>query len=157
MFFSVVKNIAIKIYEEQEKNNPKYEKIALEAVKISPPVSSKIQRLTSAGRTFSWNRKEIRQKGLALDSPAILGVSQVISAVTNIPADRVVKKVSNVASATTEDLRFYQRLALLLGWSKWDLGIDGKKKKVYTNPKIRGTAKPIKSYAKPLEYAKPTK
>jgi|9_EtaG_2_1085328.scaffolds.fasta_scaffold01030_4 hypothetical protein len=155
--FSVVKNIAIKIYEEQEKNNPKYEKIALEAVKISPPVSSKIQRLTSAGRTFSWNRKEIRQKGLALDSPAILGVSQVISAVTNIPADRVVKKVSNVASATTEDLRFYQRLALLLGWSKWDLGIDGKKKKVYTNPKIRGTAKPIKSYAKPLEYAKPTK
>ena len=155
--FSVVKNIAIKIFEEQEKKNPKYEKIALEAAKISPPVSSKLQRLASAGRTFSWNRKEIRQKGLALDSPAILGVSQVISAVTNLPADRVVKKVSNVAAATTEDLRFYQRLALLLGWSKWDLGIDGKKKKVYTNPKIRGTAKPIESYAKPLEYAKPTK
>ena len=116
-----------------------------------------MQRLFSAARTFTYDKKEIKQKGLSITSPAVLGVSQVVSAVTNLPADRVVKKVSNVAAATTEDLRFYQRLALLLGWSKWDLGIEGKKKKVYTNPKIRGTAKPIDGYSKPLEYAKPTK
>ena len=155
--FSVVKNAAIKVYEEQEKKNPKYEKVALEALKISPPISSKMQRLFSAARTFTWEKKEIKQKGLSITSPAVLGVSQVVSAVTNLPADRVVKKVSNVAAATTEDLRFYQRIALLLGWSKWDLGIEDDKIKTYTNPKIRGSYKPIRSYSKPLKYSKPTK
>ena len=127
--FSVVKNAAIKVYEEQEKKNPKYEKVALEALKISPPISSKMQRLFSAARTFTWEKKEIKQKGLSITSPAVLGVSQVVSAVTNLPADRVIKKVSNVAAATTEDLIFYQRIALLFGWSKWDLGIEDYKKK----------------------------
>ena len=138
--FSVVKNAAIKVYEEQEKNNPKYEKVALEALKISPPISSKMQRLFSAARTFTYDKKEIKQKGLSITSPAVLGVSQVVSAVTNLPADRVIKKVSNVAAATTEDLIFYQRIALLFGWSKWDLGIEDYKKKNKNKKKtIRST------------------
>ena len=55
---------------------------------------------------------------------------------TNLPVDRAVKKVQNINSAINEDLQLYQRIALLGGWNKWDLGIQGEKEKK-KKPKTR--------------------
>ena len=125
--FSVVKNTALKIYKETEKKNPKYENMVFEAMKISPPISSKVSKIRSAGRTMSWDMKEIKAKGLDITSPAIGAGAQVISATTNIPLDRVVRKIENLSAASDSELETYKRLALTLGWGKWELGVKDKK------------------------------
>ena len=139
--FSVVKNTAIKIYKESEKKNPKYEKAALELLKISPPVSSKVNKIMSAGRSFSWDMDEMKSTGFSLDNPAWLALGNTISAATNVPLDRVVKKLQHLKSASDAELETYKRLALAGGWSEWELGIEGPKKiKPNTKPK---TVKPF--------------
>lgn len=68
------------------------------------------------------------KKGWAIDNPAYLASANVISAVTNIPLDRAVKKVTNVVDAGDGEVEFYKRIALVLGWSAWELGIEKEKK-----------------------------
>jgi len=126
---STVKNAALRMYKESEKDMPKYEKIASEVLKISPPISSKYGKIVSAGKTLSWDMKEIKKKGFDITSPAVKAGAQVVTAATNIPLDRVVKKVENLVAASDAELETYKRIALTLGWSKWELGIKEPKKK----------------------------
>ena len=126
---SVGKNIALKIVEQSEKKNPKYEDAALKLLDISPPISSKVSKLRSAGRIFSWNKKDIREKGLSYDNPANEAIGKIISATTNIPVDRAIQKADNIQNALAEDTDTWQRIALLAGWKDWELGIQETKKK----------------------------
>jgi hypothetical protein len=127
---SVVKNTAIKLAKEEKKKSPKYQDVLVkEVLQISPPISSKVGKLRSAGRSLSWNKKEMMTKGWAIDNPAYLASANVISAVTNVPADRAIKKITNIVDASNEETEYYKRIALALGWSSWELGIDKKDKK----------------------------
>jgi hypothetical protein len=128
---SVVKNTAIKLAKEADKKSPKYQDAVVKGVlQISPPISSKVGKLQSAGRSFSWNQEEMRTRGFSIDNPAYLASANVISALTNVPLDRAVKKVTNIVDAGNEDIEYYKRVALALGWSAWELGIDKKGGKV---------------------------
>ena len=135
---SVVKNAAMRWVKEEEKSNPKYENAILELVKISPPVSSKINKLRAAARSYSWDKDEMKEGGLSIDNPANLAVGNVVSAVTNIPLDRVVKKMQHIKTASDSEIETYKRIFLLAGWSKWELGIKepSKKKKKKRRVKI---------------------
>ena len=110
-FVSVGKNAIIRIIRESEKPNPKYEKIGYELTRISPPLSSKLSRVNQAARAFQWEKEEMREKGFAIDNPALLAGANIISA------------------ATSHDLETWERLALLGGWQDWELGIEEPKKK----------------------------
>ena len=132
---SVVKNTAIRLAKEADKKAPKYQDAVVKGVlQISPPVSSKVGKLQSAGRSFSWNQKEMKTMGFNIDNPAYLASAQVISAATNVPLDRAIKKITNIKDAGNENIEYYKRVALALGWSAWELGIKkdskGKVKKV---------------------------
>ena len=70
---------------------------------------------------------DIKNKGWSLDNPAYLAGGNVVSAATNIPLDRVVKKLNNVVASGQEDIALYKRIALLAGWSEWELGLSKKK------------------------------
>ena len=137
---STVKNALLKLAKENAKKNPKYESVATELLKISPPISSKISKIRAAGRSYSWDKKEMKEKGFSLDNPAYLAGANVISATTNVPLDRVVKKVNNVMAAGNDDISYIEKIALLSGWSEWQLGIKeskkddkkGSKRKTYT-------------------------
>ena len=132
---SVVKNTAIRLAKEADKKSPKYQDAVVKGVlQISPPVSSKVGKLQSAGRSFSWNQEEMRTRGFSIDNPAYLAIANVISAATNVPLDRAIKKITNIVDAGNEDIEYYKRVALALGWSAWELGIDKKGGKV-TPPK----------------------
>jgi len=126
---TVGKNAIIRVVKELEKDRPQLKNIALELAKISPPVSSKLSKLTQAGRSYDWNKQEMKEKGLSLDNPAYLAGANVISALTNIPLDRAIKKANNVVQATSQDLEAWERIALLGGWSGWELGIEKEKPK----------------------------
>ena len=137
---SVVKNVAIRLAKESDKKSPKYQDVVVkEVLQISPPISSKIGKLRSAGRSASWNKKEMLEKGWSIDNPAYLASANVISAATNVPIDRAVKKITNIVDASNEETEFYKRIALALGWSAWELGIEkGDKKEKKSKSRFRG-------------------
>ena len=109
-------------------------------IRDRPPISSKLSRLNQAGRSLQWNKDEMLQKGFSYDNPAWLAGANVISAATNIPVDRLIKKVTNVVDATGQDVEMWERLALLGGWQKWELDMtdDRKSKKTYNKQKKAG-------------------
>jgi hypothetical protein len=121
---SVLKNAILRIVRESEKARPKYEKVGADLLKIAPPVSSKLSKINQAARSYEWDKEEMKEKGWSLDNPAYLAGANVISALTNIPLDRGIKKANNVVNATNSDLETWERLALLGGWQDWEIGVD---------------------------------
>ena len=138
-FTSVGKNIIVRVIKESQKKNPKYEKISFDLARISPPISSKLSRLNQAGRAFQWQKEEMREKGFAIDNPALMAGANVISAATNVPVDRLVRKANNVNTAVSQDLELWERFALLGGWQAWELGIDDEPKKSGSRKKLKRT------------------
>ena len=125
---SVLKNAALTFVREDKKKNPNYEKIVDDLLRISPPIASKASKIKSASRSYKWDKKEMGEKGFSLDNPAYLAGANVVSAATNLPLDRVIKKMDHIRAASNSELETYKRIFLLAGWSKWDLGIKEPKK-----------------------------
>ena len=130
---STLKNVIMKLAEGAEAQDA-----AIEMLDISPPISSKIGKLRSAGRTWDWNKKEIMEKGWSLDNPAYLAAGQVVSAATNIPLDRGIRKLQNLKDASDAENEEWMRVANALGWQKWELDWtkDKPKKKSKATNKI---------------------
>ena len=51
-------------------------------------------------------------------------IGNTVSALTNVPLDRVVNKVNNIKEALDARNEGWQRIALLTGWNSWDLGVE---------------------------------
>ena len=117
------KNTIMKIIDESEKKRPEYEKAAIEALSFSPAISSKYRKVVGGLKSFSWNMKEIKAKGFSLDNPAYLAGSQIFTAFTNIPLDRVVKKVNNIRGILSEQTAEWQKIALGVGYGTYDVGL----------------------------------
>jgi hypothetical protein len=120
---STVKNVLRIVMQESDKKSPDYEEAVWEVFNISPVLDSKIRKLRTTAKTFSWNREEIAKRGWSLDNPAYLAISQLISSGTNIPIDRVLRKIMNMRMAMDEETRTWQRVALMLGWSSWSVDL----------------------------------
>lgn len=118
-----VKNSLLTIAEQTDKKSPKFEEALDDLLSIAPALGSKIRKLKSAARTVSWNRKEIKEKGFSMDNPAYLAGAQTISAIFNIPLDRAVMKMNNMRNILNPATQNWQKVALALGWSGWDVGL----------------------------------
>ena len=128
---ATVKNIILEIIDQAKSKRPDYSKIAIEATAISPPINSKLRKLESAGKTFTYkqSREKVFTEGFTLENPAFLAVGKVISAGTNLPADRVVQKADHIYTAMQPETELWQSIALSLGWSEWDLNMIEKQTK----------------------------
>ena len=122
---SAVKDALVTIYKEnnKEKGTPKYEKAIDDLIGFSPPISSKIRKIRGGLRTFSWNAKKIKEEGFNLNNPAYLAGANIISGFTNIPLDRAVKKINNMRNVFSDNSEAWQKVALTMGWSTWDVGL----------------------------------
>ena len=120
---STGKNIYLEIDKQSKKPKPDFTQAAIRSLDLSPPISSKIRKLMSAGRAFSFKTTREKMVGFDLDNPAIYAGGQIVSALTNIPLDRAIKKADNLRTAVDNDTKFWQSVALALGYSKWDLGL----------------------------------
>jgi hypothetical protein len=123
------KNTLLKYQSESEKGyNANYGKVVNEALSVSPPLSSKTKKITSAFDEIKYaNTKkgkiEADKKGI-LNSPNTTAGSKLIAAGTNIPIDRFLNKINNVATVVSdENVEDWQRIALALGWDKYSLGM----------------------------------
>ena len=154
---SVLKNTATKLYQESDKKRPEYQDVVVkEILQISPPISSKVGKIKAAFRTYSWNKKEIMEKGFSLDNPAYLAAGQLLAASFNIPLDRAFKKIENIRNASNSDYEAWARIAMLAGWADWELGVKPKQK---LNPNIKRKtiktrSKKAKSRSKTIEIRK---
>jgi hypothetical protein len=132
---STVKNVILEIIDQEKSGRRNYTDAVIAATSISPPINSKLRKLESAGKTFKYkqSREKIFTEGLSLENPALLATGKIISAGTNIPADRVVTKLDHIKTAMEPETELWQSIALSLGWGEWELGmIDRQTKKSKT-------------------------
>ena len=122
---SAIKNSLITTYLETQKPNPKYVKGVIDLLNVSPPIGSKVRKLYSAGNTFAYNRKAIKNAPtFSLANPAVHASAQIISSLTNVPTDRLVEKATNIKDASNSDFENWQRISMFLGVNKWALGLE---------------------------------
>ncbi len=132
------KNMVLEGIRQSKLARPNYEEVAYEALKLSPPISSKIDKLASAGRMFTYRntREKMKTAGFTLDNPIFESAGKIISATTNLPADRVIRKLDNLSTPVRQDVETWQAVSLALGYSKWDVGlIESKAKKPESSTK----------------------
>tara|TARA_S200002703_G_scaffold141901_1_gene133959 strand:- start:185 stop:748 length:564 start_codon:yes stop_codon:yes gene_type:complete len=137
---STVKNMIRAIVEQQNKprNRRDESAVLMEFLNLSPPVGIKARQIQSAGKTLNWNEDKIKNTPLySLDNPVWEAGFNYTQAFTNIPLARLHTKVNNLREAANNDNQAWQRIALFLGWSKWNLGIKDKKSKSKTRTKKR--------------------
>jgi len=130
---STLKNVVVEIKTQTAKDRPDYTVAAQRSLSISPPIDSKMRKLMSAARAFSYKTTREKMVGFGLDNPAFYAGGQIVSAATNIPLDRVIRKADNLRVAVDNDTKYWQSIALMLGYSQWDVGLvetsKNKKKK----------------------------
>ena len=125
---STIKNGLIKYHENQGKKwNKQLDTISEELIQLSPPIGIKKRKLDSFEKTLEFNKKVIPEMDtFDLDNPIWYAYAQLIEGATNIPVARLHRKVENVRAALNSENEWWQRLAVGLGWSKWDVGIENK-------------------------------
>ena len=147
---SVLKNAIIKYGEQNQKGwGKKLGVISDELLQLSPPIGIKLRKLDSFEKTLEYNKKVIPEMDkFDIDNPIWDAYGNLIEGLTNVPVARLLRKVENVRSALESENAWWQRVALGLGWSKWELGIEDKeikeiKEKVKKNKKKKPKMKAI--------------
>ena len=128
---STVKNVILETIRQSKLNRPDYTKAAIQATQLSPPLNSKLRKLIQAGNTFTYKqeKEKVFTEGFSLDNPAFLAAGKIISATTNLPADRIVLKADHIKTAIEPETELWQSVALSLGWGEWELGMIEKETK----------------------------
>jgi hypothetical protein len=127
---STVKNVIFKFLQEKDKGwNSDMGNVAIEAANISPPLGSKLRKMKKAGDVYDWNQKVIDEMDtFDINNPIWEAGANVIESTTNVPAARAIKKLESIREAFNQNNETWQRIAVAMGWSQWDLGIEGKKR-----------------------------
>ena len=131
-----VKNGILTYVEQRERGfNADHTRTILQFANLSPTIGSKLRKLYSAIRTEQLNQDAIDKMGLDINSPAVNSIASLISAATNIPVDKAVTITQNLILASTDEANFNQSLALILGWSSWDIGMEPVSRKIQEEAK----------------------
>ena len=96
----------------------------LQALSFSPPIGSKLRKIYSSIQTERFNRNIIKERGLTLDNPIWSMFGNVIEGATNVPLGRISNKLLNLENAMDARNETWKRIALVMGWNTWDLGIQ---------------------------------
>jgi hypothetical protein len=121
---NTVRSMMYAAIRESQKERSKYANVGYNIMDMAPPIDSKVSKLRSAGLKLDYEMDQIKEKGfLDPTNPAYMSLGQVVSATTNVPLDRLFIKYNNIEAALREDTEDWQRIALLLGWTEWQLGM----------------------------------
>ena len=121
---STVKNTAMTYLKERDKGfRADHTYTILSLLSFSPPIGSKLRKIYSSIQTEKFNKDVFKRRGFSLDNPIWSGIGNVVEGFTNIPLGRLSNKMLNIDNALDANNELWQRLALVLGWNTWDLGI----------------------------------
>ena len=130
-----VKNVATDIANRMDRPRPNFQDAAWKALTISPPIYSKVSKLRGAGYSLGYTTPEniFEPK---LDNPALSAGANIISATTNVPLDRALRKAQNIEAAMSDEAEWWQSTALLMGWGSWELGMQKPKKQAQKKTEV---------------------
>ena len=121
---AALKNVYKKWKDEKDKGWRKdFGNVIVEAVNLSPPIGSKLRKIYSAMKTEDWNPGVSKEIGVRVENPNLVAIANVIEAIFNIPVARLINKTNNVEEAVTGNHDMWQRVAMMLGWNRWDVGV----------------------------------
>ena len=126
---STLKNVAIQWHVESQKAKEGFKKdeimnIAQQALNLSPPIGSKVRKLIQAYKMKEFGRTATRDKlKYRLENPKLAAFASVVEGITNIPLARLLNKANNLEEAITGQHETWKRVAMALGWSRWELGL----------------------------------
>ena len=145
---STLKNMVLEFLEQEEKGHrADHAYTLLEMLNFSPPIGIKARKLYSATQTWEFNRDVIKHMPkTSLDNPVYEAAANATEAITNIPLARAMSKIRNIRQALNSDNETWQRVALVLGWSTWNFGIQ--------NQDVIGARKEIKEIKKKAKEEK---
>ena len=142
---SAIRNAALefekqeaKAYDDSYFTQPDHARTILALTSFSPVLGSKLRKLYSAGNEWNYNRDAIFEMGLDIDNPAIDAGANVIEALTNLPTKRMVQKIDNLRDAADSENQMWQRIAMLMGYPGWQLGVDGAREEKVDKAKETG-------------------
>ncbi len=119
---STIKNLGVEVYDRSKRERPEYVDAAWRLLDIAPPLDIKVSKLKQAANEWDYNRwKPSAREPWNIKNPAYKSAAYVVSALTNVPLDRLFKKVENVSGALESEQDWWKRIALLAGWSEWEL------------------------------------
>ena len=124
---STAKNIMLEFWKQDKKDyRADHAYTLLQFANISPPIGSKLRKMYSSTQTRKFNKDVMKEVGFSFDNPIVPALGTAVEAFTNLPLGRAISKINNARAATQEDVEMWQRMALLMGWNTWDLGVDNK-------------------------------
>jgi hypothetical protein len=129
---STAKNTAqeyVKQRAKKQKGDQAYTLLA--GLNISPPIGSKVRKIYGAIQEEKFNRAVIERMGgkVMLDgrlnpSPIYNVGAKLVAAGTNLPADRLLNKITNISEALDARNENWQRAMLMLGYKPFELGVE---------------------------------
>lgn len=138
----------------------------LTALSVSPPLSDKMRGLKNMMTNEHYNRAVILEKGWAYDSPRWQTIALGGEFLTNIPLSWPIKKLRIAEAWSQEQTTELQKLAMLGGWSPYDVGLDNEEWKAIKKKEklakaderslIRKEGTKIKKYRKDIILKKRT-
>ena len=141
---STVKNMVMKFIEQEGKGyRADHAYTMIEAINLSPPIGSKARKIYSATQSYKFNRDVIKERGFNIDNPAADAITGVLEAATNAPLNNTLRKLNNYKQAMNNEHEAWQRIALALGWSTWDVNVKNTdleklKEEIKKNKKNKG-------------------
>ena len=122
---SAIKNAVIEFQTQNKKGyNADYDEVIYDLLSVSPPIGSKIRKIRRGVlKDWEYNKDVIPKIGFHIDNPLLSMSANALSAVFNIPADRLLQKINNLRDASNSDYETWQRIALATGINRWSLGL----------------------------------
>ena len=113
---STIKNTIIE-YQKQEARGDflaDHGKTLVAGLNFSPPLGSKASRILSALNSKKFEKTQFDY---------LKNKAKIISALTNIPVDRLMTKMDNLYVAATQPIDTWKRIMLINGWDQWSLDV----------------------------------
>jgi hypothetical protein len=97
----------------------------IKAVNVSPAIGSKLRKLYQATQSDKFNKNIYDHMSYGdINHPVYDIASSAIEATTNAPTQRIHNKLKNISTALGDNIATWQRLALMLGWDRFGLGVE---------------------------------
>ena len=121
---SSLKNLGMEYYDQKQKRDKGKTvrdsslRLIQKGLTISPPVSKKIGDIIEGQKFETWRQYK--------NDPfyQAFAYANYVSGLTNLPVDRLFKKVENLRAASQDSTEAWQSVFLSLGWSPYNVGVE---------------------------------
>ena len=121
---STIKNSVMEYLKQRDKGfRADHAYTILQLLGFSPPIGSKLRKIYSAIQTEKFNKDVFKRRGLTLDNPIWQAIGYTVEGFFNVPLGRLSQKMQNLDNALDSNNEWWERVALIMGWNTWDLGI----------------------------------